>query len=150
MNTRYQQALDWLHQFANFEKKRIEQYSPDKIDPTRPSRLLALLDNPHQQYPTVHIAGTKGKGSVAAMCAFALRAAGLRVGLYTSPHLVEFRERFRILTPADADGRIPPTNSPILSPNCNRPPPKFRASPGLNWSRPSPSSILPANRLTWP
>jgi dihydrofolate synthase / folylpolyglutamate synthase len=106
MNSRYQQAVDYLYQFTNFEHKRIDKYSPENIDPTRPSRLLALLDNPHQQYPAVHIAGTKGKGSVAAMCAFALRAAGLRVGLYTSPHLTEFRERFRILTPADADGRI--------------------------------------------
>jgi dihydrofolate synthase / folylpolyglutamate synthase len=102
----YQTALDYLYTFANFEHTRIEQYTPDKIDPTRPARLLALLANPQQQYPTVHIAGTKGKGSVAAMTAACLRAAGLKTGLYTSPHLLEFRERFRVLTTADADGRI--------------------------------------------
>jgi dihydrofolate synthase/folylpolyglutamate synthase len=130
MNNRYQNALDWLYQFANFEHKRIDQYSPDKIDPTRPSRLLALLDNPHQQYPAVHIAGTKGKGSVAAMCAFALRAAGLRVGLYTSPHLVEFRERFRILTPDDADGRISPDQFADLVAELQ---PAAAQIPGITW-----------------
>jgi dihydrofolate synthase / folylpolyglutamate synthase len=103
----YQTALDYLYTFTNFEHKRIEQYTPDKIDPTRPAQLLALLGDPHKQYPTIHIAGTKGKGSVAAMSAFCLRAAGLKTGLYTSPHLLEFRERFRVLTMADADGRIP-------------------------------------------
>lgn len=106
MTSTYQSALDYLYGFANFEHKRINKYTPERIDPGRPGRLLALLGDPHQQFPTIHVAGTKGKGSVAAMAAFALRAAGLRVGLYTSPHLMEFRERIRVLTPADADGRI--------------------------------------------
>jgi dihydrofolate synthase / folylpolyglutamate synthase len=106
MNTSYAEALNYLYSYTNFEHKRIDQYTPDKIDPSRPARLLALLGNPHQRYPAVHIAGTKGKGSVAALCAACLRAAGLKTGLYTSPHLIEFRERFRVLTPDDADGRI--------------------------------------------
>ena len=130
MNNRYQQAVDYLYQFANFEQKRIDKYSPENIDPTRPSRLLALLDNPHQQYPAVHIAGTKGKGSVAAMCAFALRAAGLKVGLYTSPHLTEFRERFRILTPGDADGRI---SEDELADLVTELAPAVAQIPGLTW-----------------
>jgi dihydrofolate synthase/folylpolyglutamate synthase len=62
----------------------------------RPRRALAALGNPQEQYPVIHITGTKGKGSVGAMCAAALRAAGLRTGLYSSPHLQDFRERFRI------------------------------------------------------
>ena len=103
----YQEALDYLNQFVNYEKKVAEQYAPEKMDPSRPHQLLALLHNPHQQYPALHIAGTNGKGSVAMMCANSLRCAGLRVGLYTSPHLVDFRERFRILTPDDPDGLIP-------------------------------------------
>jgi dihydrofolate synthase/folylpolyglutamate synthase len=103
----YQEALDYLNQFVNYEKKIAEQYAPEKMDPLRPHRLLSLLQNPHQQYPTLHIAGTNGKGSVAMMCANSLRWAGLRVGLYTSPHLVDFRERFRILTPDDPEGLIP-------------------------------------------
>jgi dihydrofolate synthase / folylpolyglutamate synthase len=106
MNTSYAEALAYLYSYTNFEHKRIDQYTPDKIDPARPARLLALLGNPQRRYPAVHIAGTKGKGSVAAFCAACLRAAGLKTGLYTSPHLIEFRERFRVLTPAEGDGRI--------------------------------------------
>jgi dihydrofolate synthase/folylpolyglutamate synthase len=59
-------------------------------------RLLDRLGNPHQQLRSVHIAGTKGKGSTAAMTESILRAAGYRTGLFTSPHLHTFRERIRI------------------------------------------------------
>ncbi len=103
----YQRALDYLYSFINFEHKSLDRYQASKIDAERPRRLMALLGAPQDRYPALHIAGTKGKGSVAAMCAAALRAAGLRVGLYTSPHLREFRERIRVLTPDDPDGRIP-------------------------------------------
>jgi len=59
-------------------------------------KLLETLGNPHERYPSVHIAGTNGKGSVAAMVASILRCAGYRTGLYTSPHLVKFNERFTV------------------------------------------------------
>ncbi|HUG41453.1 MAG TPA: folylpolyglutamate synthase/dihydrofolate synthase family protein [Longimicrobiales bacterium] len=62
----------------------------------RTRRLLAIAGDPHLQYPTIHIGGTNGKGSVAAMTEAALRRAGARTGLYTSPHLVDFRERIQI------------------------------------------------------
>lgn len=55
-----------------------------------------LLGRPHRSYRTIHVAGTNGKGSVANMLASALSATGLRVGLYTSPHLLDFRERMRV------------------------------------------------------
>lgn len=58
--------------------------------------LLARVGDPHRGYPVVHIGGTNGKGSTAAMTASMLQAAGHRVGLYTSPHLVDFRERIRV------------------------------------------------------
>jgi len=58
--------------------------------------LMARLDWPHARFRTLHIAGTNGKGSTAAMAAAVLHAAGYRVGLYTSPHLVDFRERIRV------------------------------------------------------
>jgi len=58
--------------------------------------LLAALGDPHESYPSVHVAGTNGKGSVSAMLASALSVHGLRVGLYTSPHLVRVEERIRI------------------------------------------------------
>ena len=58
--------------------------------------LLRALGNPHEVMPSIHIGGTNGKGSVSTLLAAALRAAGWRVGLYTSPHLVSFRERIRV------------------------------------------------------
>ncbi len=58
--------------------------------------LLDVLANPQRSYKSIHIAGTNGKGSVAAMLAAALQANGYKVGLYTSPHLVDFRERIKV------------------------------------------------------
>lgn len=62
----------------------------------RMTSLLTLFDQPQQSYKSVHIAGTNGKGSTAAMVASVLEQAGYRVGLYTSPHLLDFSERIRI------------------------------------------------------
>lgn len=62
----------------------------------RTQRLLSAVGNPHQAYRTIHVGGTNGKGSVAAMISSVLRAAGLRTGLYSSPHLCTFRERIRV------------------------------------------------------
>ncbi|MBW3554398.1 MAG: bifunctional folylpolyglutamate synthase/dihydrofolate synthase [Gemmatimonadetes bacterium] len=64
------------------------------LDRTR--RLLSRVGDPHLDYHTIHIGGTNGKGSVAAMAEAVLRRDGLRTGLYTSPHLVEFRERIQV------------------------------------------------------
>lgn len=58
--------------------------------------LMNLLDNPHRKFRSIHVAGTNGKGSCSHLIAAALQSAGLKVGLYTSPHLVDFRERIRI------------------------------------------------------
>ncbi len=58
--------------------------------------LLAAIGNPEKKFPAIHIAGTNGKGSTAAMLATVLQHGGYRVGLYTSPHLTDFRERIRI------------------------------------------------------
>jgi dihydrofolate synthase/folylpolyglutamate synthase len=62
----------------------------------RTGRMLASLGDPHRAYPVLHVAGTNGKGSVARIWASILRAAGLRTGLYTSPHLISFRERILV------------------------------------------------------
>lgn len=64
------------------------------LDTTR--TLLEAVGNPHQQFASIHIGGTNGKGSTAALVAAALQAHGVRTGLYTSPHLVSFRERIRV------------------------------------------------------
>jgi dihydrofolate synthase / folylpolyglutamate synthase len=83
--TAYKSALDRL--FA-----RTGSTSKYGLERTR--ALLALLGNPHERFPSFHVAGTNGKGSVVATAEALLRAKGLRVGRYTSPHLVDFRERF--------------------------------------------------------
>jgi dihydrofolate synthase/folylpolyglutamate synthase len=106
MSEPYQEAMNYLYSFVNFEHRRIDQYSPENISLERPLKLLELLGHPQEQYPSIHIAGTKGKGSVAAMCATSLRQAGLTVGLYTSPHLLSFRDRIRVLMTDDSNGRI--------------------------------------------
>ncbi len=82
----YQAALDFL-----FPRTTVIKFG---LETTR--ALLGALGNPHQVFPTVHIGGTNGKGSVSTLVAAALRERGLRVGLYTSPHLVSFRERIQV------------------------------------------------------
>ncbi|HXF69451.1 MAG TPA: Mur ligase family protein, partial [Thermoflexus sp.] len=90
----YLAALSSLFGRANFETRRPRTPEAFRLDPIR--RLLERLGNPHHRYAVVHIAGTKGKGSTAAMAEAILRAAGYRTGLYTSPHLHTLRERIRI------------------------------------------------------
>lgn len=126
----FERALDYLYSFFNFEQPAEDRYASAKIDIFRPRQLLSHLGDPQNRYPAIHIAGTKGKGSVAAMCAFSLRAAGYRVGLYTSPHLQEFRERIRILTPDDPDGRIPPA---AFVHHIEQLKPAVAATPGTTW-----------------
>jgi len=60
------------------------------------TEFLELLGNPQYRYETIHLAGTNGKGSSSAMLASILREAGFRTGLFTSPHLVDFRERITV------------------------------------------------------
>lgn len=92
----YQATLEYLYSFVDYSLSRSFRNSPDKFDLGRMRDLMAALGNPEQKYPSIHIAGTKGKGSVAVFCSFALRADGYRVGLYTSPHLHDYTERIQI------------------------------------------------------
>ncbi len=78
-------------------------------------RLLGRLGNPHTAFPSVHVAGSKGKGSVCAFLDGVLRKAGYRVGLYTSPHLVRFNERVRV------DGEAIPDNDVVRLTEATRP-----------------------------
>lgn len=94
--TTYQEALDWLYSFVDHSATRKVKYSPETFSLERMRALLALLGNPQQRYPCLHLAGTKGKGSVSALCANVLRVAGYRTGFYTSPHLHDFRERIQL------------------------------------------------------
>jgi dihydrofolate synthase/folylpolyglutamate synthase len=83
----YQETLDWLFGLENMGIK---------LGLCRVRELLHDLGDPQEDYRSVHVAGTNGKGSVCAMTSSILQASGLRTGLYTSPHLVDFRERIMI------------------------------------------------------
>ncbi|MBM4421886.1 MAG: bifunctional folylpolyglutamate synthase/dihydrofolate synthase [Chloroflexi bacterium] len=91
----YDQTLDYIYSFVDYGLKSRYKYSPDTFDLTRMRTLLARLGDPQRRLPSLHVAGTKGKGSVSAMAASILRAARYRVGLYTSPHLNDFCERIQ-------------------------------------------------------
>lgn len=91
----YTKALEYLESFLNYE--RLASYPYEGVfELGRVRELLARLGDPHLRYPSLHVAGTKGKGSTCAFAGSILTAAGLRVGLYTSPHLHSFRERIRV------------------------------------------------------
>src|SRR5262245_11899404 len=92
----YSSALEFLLGRINYERTANIPYRSTEFKLDRMRRLLALLDDPHLVLKAIHIAGTKGKGSTAAMLAGILQAAGLRTGLYTSPHLARTEERLAI------------------------------------------------------
>lgn len=121
----YEEALDYVYSLINYELQRPVRYTPDVVSLERPRALMAALGSPQERYPVIHVTGTKGKGSVSAMCASVLQAAGLKVALYSSPHLQDFRERFRI-------------NNTLIAPEAfaalvDRIKPLVAQIPGLTW-----------------
>ncbi|MBE0477625.1 bifunctional folylpolyglutamate synthase/dihydrofolate synthase [Candidatus Aerophobetes bacterium] len=92
----YKEALDYLGSLINYEKKVDFTYNQRLFNLERTRTILRELGNPHLFLKAIHIAGTKGKGSTAAIAASILDAAGYKVGLYTSPHLISPRERIKI------------------------------------------------------
>lgn len=92
----YAKAMAFLQSFTNYETLPASAYQAGDFQLERVAHLLARLGSPQHGRLTVHVAGTKGKGSTAAMVASVLSQAGYRTGLYTSPHLVDFRERIRV------------------------------------------------------
>jgi len=91
----YEKAMEYLNSRTNYEKK-WPSYGPVTFSLERMRRLNVLLGNPHERYRSIHLTGTKGKGSTATMVASILQAAALKAGLYTSPHLVNIEERIRV------------------------------------------------------
>ena len=87
MSVRLQQELEALY---GLERRK------DKLGLEGTRALLGALGNPERRFRSVHVAGTNGKGTTSALIERVLRAAGLRTGLFTSPHLVDFRERIRV------------------------------------------------------
>ncbi|MEO6434248.1 MAG: Mur ligase family protein, partial [Tepidisphaeraceae bacterium] len=92
----FSRAIRYLGSLSDYERLRIVRYTSQNFDLDRMKHLLKRLGNPQEQFKTVHVAGTKGKGSTCAMVAAMLQASGYKVGLYTSPHLVDIRERIQI------------------------------------------------------
>jgi dihydrofolate synthase/folylpolyglutamate synthase len=99
----YDEALRYLYARINYERCSQDQMSSADFKLDRMRELLRRLGDPQERLPVVHVAGTKGKGSTAAMIACRLRSAGYRVGLFTSPHLYRFEERMLV------NGRGPDT-----------------------------------------
>ena len=90
----YQQTLEWLFsQLPIYQRSGAAAY---KSDIGNIKEACKRLNNPHQQFKSIHVAGTNGKGSTSHMLASILQEAGYTTGLYTSPHLKDFRERIRI------------------------------------------------------
>jgi dihydrofolate synthase/folylpolyglutamate synthase len=92
----YEEAIKYLYNKTNYEQEKRLRYNVDTFNLNRMERLLSLVGNPHNKIDTVHIAGTKGKGSTATMLAKMLEANDYKVGLYTSPHVIDLHERIRV------------------------------------------------------
>ncbi len=90
----YQETLDWM--FSRLPMYQRQGSTAFKKDLTNIQAFCKRLDNPQEKYPCIHVAGTNGKGSTSHMISSILQAAGYKVGLYTSPHLKDFRERIKI------------------------------------------------------
>jgi dihydrofolate synthase/folylpolyglutamate synthase len=101
----YSEAIRYLEGFINYEDCSVYSYKASfRLERFRD--FLRLIGNPQDSFKSIHVAGSKGKGSTCAFLTYILREAGHRVGLYTSPHLADFRERIRILGPKP-EGRQP-------------------------------------------
>lgn len=101
----YDEAVRWIYERIDYERIPPVRASPHfQLDRVR--RLLALIDSPQERIPAVHIAGTKGKGSTAAMVDSILRASDIRSGLFTSPHIEAFEERMTVRGRQPAEDEI--------------------------------------------
>jgi dihydrofolate synthase/folylpolyglutamate synthase len=89
----YDEAMKYLYARTDYEKEKRVRYNKTTFNLSRMENLLKMLGSPHKKINTVHIAGTKGKGSTATMLAKMLESNNYRVGLYTSPHVLDLHER---------------------------------------------------------
>jgi len=92
----YEAALRYLFTATDYEKMQRVRYNADTFSLDRMEALLGALGSPERRFRSVHVAGTKGKGSTAAILHALALEGGLKTGLYTSPHLVDIRERIRV------------------------------------------------------
>ena len=101
----YAELIDALfHRFPSFQKVGAGAYKPGIANMEFADQLLG---HPHRKYKIIHVAGTNGKGSVSNMLASVLAACGYKTGLYTSPHILDFRERMRVVTGFGPEAETP-------------------------------------------
>ena len=96
LERKYQEALDFIYSFIDLSVSRDLRYSPERFDLSRMYSLMSKLGDPQLNFEIIHVAGTKGKGSICAMTASILKEAGYKVGFYSSPHMIDFRERIKV------------------------------------------------------
>lgn len=89
----FRSAVNYLDSLINYERLVRAPYNTNNFGLQRTTKLLQALESPHKKFKSAHIAGTKGKGSTCTMLAEMVRACGMKVGLYTSPHILDIRER---------------------------------------------------------
>lgn len=136
----YEQAIEFLYGRINYERIAGSAYSVDDFKLDRMREFLRRLGDPQDSIPVVHIAGTKGKGSTAALIAGALTASGYRTGLFTSPHISVFEERMTV------DGQRPSPDELVKLINAIEPEVEaLDATPG----RMSPTYFEIATALAW-
>jgi len=121
MSLTYDEALEFL----------FPRTTTIKFGLTTTRALLKSVGNPHEMMPSVHIGGTNGKGSVSSLVAAALREAGWRVGLYTSPHLISFRERIQVDGVPISEAAVAMWTGRLLSPILERKATFFEATTAL-------------------
>jgi len=94
--SRFDEASNWLVQRLPMFQRQGGTPATYRMDLDKTRQWLQVLGNPHQDYPCIHVAGTNGKGSTCHMLASIYQEAGLVIGLHTSPHMLDLRERFRV------------------------------------------------------
>jgi dihydrofolate synthase/folylpolyglutamate synthase len=131
----YRQAISYLFEKTDYEKEEYLRYNVTTFNLDRMEKLLSMLRDPHNRIPTVHIAGTKGKGSTATMLAKMLESNGYTVGLYTSPHVVHLHERITVnsemISESEMVGLMNRVYAPVEKMSKNDPPTFFEIMTAL-------------------